>query len=580
MMPDLAFRITASNQTAGFFSAIRRDLQSIRGAALTLRGALGATFGITAFAGIGSSARSAIADVAGIGEAAERAGVSAERLQVFRFGLEQIGGSAADADASLSKLNANIGQAVVTGGGTAAKAFGALGVSIRDAAGNLLDTDSVLDQVVSKLGAVQSPAQRSALAAQIFGKAAGPEMAALLASGAVGVDNIRQTLERLGLLMSNEMVNSADTLDDRFNEWARTLDSAFKKAVVGAADAVWYLVDSMKAVEQQTNLRHLSDELDSVHAQLDSIGKGPRGIPWVRSWLGMPTIEEEEATVRDELHRRESTILNRIGELNAERQHPPQRTFLQAITEEDGSGSALAKRKSDQIDRVSDSLRLQLENLGRTDREQAIYNSLAQAGVDINTVAGERIASLAGKYYDQSTALKATIAQLDDLRSTARDVFGGMIDDLRQGKTWTETLADAFGKLADHLIDLSLNSFVDSLFGAKGSAMGGSGFLGGIGSLIGGLFGFAEGGSFTVGGSGGTDSQLVAFRASPDERVSIEKPGRSGGGGAVSVNLSVEASPYFDVRVKQVSGPEAQKIAVSTVSAAQKLEQRRQVLAG
>lgn len=36
--------------------------------------------------------------------------------------------------------------------------------------------------------------------------------------------------------------------------------------------------------------------------------------------------------------------------------------------------------------------------------------------------------------------------------------------------------------------------------------------------------GFAGGGSFDVGGSGGTDSQMVAFRASPNERVTVSRP--------------------------------------------------------
>jgi hypothetical protein len=75
-------------------------------------------------------------------------------------------------------------------------------------------------------------------------------------------------------------------------------------------------------------------------------------------------------------------------------------------------------------------------------------------------------------------------------------------------------------------------SIVDSLFGSKKS--GGLGFgdaiAGGVSKFAKGLFGFADGGSFQVGGSGGTDSQLVAFRASPDERVTISKPGQSGGG--------------------------------------------------
>lgn len=60
--------------------------------------------------------------------------------------------------------------------------------------------------------------------------------------------------------------------------------------------------------------------------------------------------------------------------------------------------------------------------------------------------------------------------------------------------------------------------------------------------------GFAFGGDFTVGGTGGTDSQLVAFRATPGEHVSVRTPtqvrdearqgggeGQQGGGSAIRV---------------------------------------------
>jgi hypothetical protein len=70
------------------------------------------------------------------------------------------------------------------------------------------------------------------------------------------------------------------------------------------------------------------------------------------------------------------------------------------------------------------------------------------------------------------------------------------------------------------------------------------GGLGGIGMDI--PIGFATGGSFDVGGFGGTDSQLVKFRATPGEKVSIQTPeqqqaSRSGGspGGGVTHNWFV-----------------------------------------
>jgi hypothetical protein len=50
---------------------------------------------------------------------------------------------------------------------------------------------------------------------------------------------------------------------------------------------------------------------------------------------------------------------------------------------------------------------------------------------------------------------------------------------------------------------------------------------------------FASGGSFMVGGTGGTDSQLVAFKASPDERVTIQTPEQQRASGGVTLNINV-----------------------------------------
>lgn len=62
-----------------------------------------------------------------------------------------------------------------------------------------------------------------------------------------------------------------------------------------------------------------------------------------------------------------------------------------------------------------------------------------------------------------------------------------------------------------------------AIFGIFSLFKGGSALLGG--SLTDFLFkNFQHGGSFTVGGAGGADSQMVAFRASPGERVTVTPP--------------------------------------------------------
>ena len=97
-----------------------------------------------------------------------------------------------------------------------------------------------------------------------------------------------------------------------------------------------------------------------------------------------------------------------------------------------------------------------------------------------------------------------------------------------QTKVTNNTLGDSLSKIANiynamqniaNLGDPTKWKFKDFLsFG-----------LGAVGAFTGlkGLLGFQHGGSFNVGGSGGTDSQFVAFRATPGEQVTINKPNQS-----------------------------------------------------
>lgn len=82
------------------------------------------------------------------------------------------------------------------------------------------------------------------------------------------------------------------------------------------------------------------------------------------------------------------------------------------------------------------------------------------------------------------------------------------------------------------LIKALATDLLNALGLGKTSSGGGAGagnIFSTIGSAFAGLFGFQNGGEFKVGGGGGIDSQLVAFRATPNETVTVTKPGQSGG---------------------------------------------------
>jgi phage-related protein len=140
----------------------------------------------------------------------------------------------------------------------------------------------------------------------------------------------------------------------------------------------------------------------------------------------------------------------------------------------------------------------------------------------------------------------------ESIGSTIGNAFKGVIDG-------SKSVKDALKEVLSSIASMLANNAIKSLFGGIGG--GGGGFLG---SLFGGLMGFANGGSFQVGGAGGVDSQLVAFKASPNERVSVTKPGQSDGmgtGGVSRIEVFVSPTGEFDARVANT----AQAVAVKVV---------------
>jgi hypothetical protein len=483
---------------------ISAALNSTRTTLLKFAGGIGLGVGLTQ---IVSSARNAVKSLGDLADAAALAGASAEKLQVLRQALAQNGGEAETADAALRKLNVSLGQIATGAGGPAANAVKALGISFASIAA--LSPDEKFDVIAKKLAGVEDPAQRAALAAEIFGKQAGPQMAALLGQGNDVLAQTEERMRSLGTLMSNETVAAGDALDDKFQEWSTVIDSTFKKAVVGAADAVYDLIDSFRALENQSSLRNLSAELDTIAAKRDALNNeiiaiqesNPAGAIL---GPGKALVESQLADLKAQiaaLDQEASAVLNRIGELNSQakatRPAPTVSTIVDTTAYQSGPSSAdrEAKRQQDAIDGVIQSLANQEAQLGRTAREQSIYNELNRAGVSATSTYGQVIAQAAGQLYDMEEAQRRWSQTIESAQDLTKGFFSDLRSGLSDGKSFTDSLSDSLGNLKDRLLDMAMNKAIEGLFS---SIFGGGGMLGGgggiLGSLLGGLFGGGGGG--------------------------------------------------------------------------------------
>jgi tape measure domain-containing protein len=125
--------------------------------------------------------------------------------------------------------------------------------------------------------------------------------------------------------------------------------------------------------------------------------------------------------------------------------------------------------------------------------------------------------------------------------NTATDVATSLLNGEKSWQDWASAAEQAIERAIIKMLILKAIEGVTS-GGASLAVSGGAGLVDQIAPM-----GFATGGQFMVGGRGGTDQNLVAFRASNDERVTVEtaddqRNGKYFGGGG---NITI--APTFKV---------------------------------
>jgi tape measure domain-containing protein len=143
---------------------------------------------------------------------------------------------------------------------------------------------------------------------------------------------------------------------------------------------------------------------------------------------------------------------------------------------------------------------------------------------------------------EDQAARAAAIAQIWAPVNTA------LVDMFTEGEFALDDFVKSMEKaLAQLAIKILMTSLLMKAFG-----MSNAGYINALGgdAALGKAMGFATGGSFTVGGVGGSDSQMVAFRATPGERVTVTSQGEQarGASGTTQMGAPTVINNVFDRR--------------------------------
>lgn len=156
-----------------------------------------------------------------IAKSARRAGLGAEEYQRLAFAAERSGASTEAVSKAARNFTKFFNEANQKGVTPFTDALDKAGISMGQLAG--MKFEDQLGVIGDALLQVEDKSQRVALAQRILGEEAGPQLASLLESGRIGIQDLGDEAERLGAVLSDEALASSEEFQDQLTNLKTTI---------------------------------------------------------------------------------------------------------------------------------------------------------------------------------------------------------------------------------------------------------------------------------------------------------------------------------------------------------------------
>lgn len=182
-----------------------------------------------------------------------RTGVAVEDLSALAYAADISGTDIETLEKGLKGLTTVMDDAS-RGVGEGMEAFELLGISVIDSEGKLRSTVDVLKEAATKISAIEDPTKQAALAMDLFGSRAGPQLLPLLKEGEGGIEELMNKAKELGITMSTEAASKAAEFTDRMTDLkgslagaGRTIGDVLIPAVIPLIEKVTEIVGKVVA---------------------------------------------------------------------------------------------------------------------------------------------------------------------------------------------------------------------------------------------------------------------------------------------------------------------------------------------
>lgn len=594
-----ALRVVMGADTAQWEQALDKAQLSL-GSLSKFAGLAGAAIGgalAAAGVAVGIAVKGMIDRADDMNDMSQRIGVPVEQLTALEHAANMSGVTLESFGKAMQRVSLNMTQAAV-GGGKAAGAFDALGIKVLDSEGKLRTHIDVMGDIAEKFATMENGAGKTALAMTIFGKS-GAELIPMLNEGRDGIKEMTDEAAELGLVISTDTAQAADQFNDNLTRLTSVKQGLTTMITARLLPALVNFTDMLTAAMKNTKLMDAAANIlagtfrvlvtagiivGSTFAGLGRIvgaaaiavvraAKGDFGGAWQAIKDGAADFNTIGIGMGDAVVATWAKTANNI-KVKAPALGDAMAAPLIAGKEKASKASDALKKTADEMKRMMEEASRIIEGLQspheKAAREFTENSAVLRRELDAGRLSADayndaltrlslkREAAMGGfdklkvdqnpQGFINTPQIAAELGQaITDKAAEARDQFGEAFGSAFSNGVEAAARGDLKGFLVGFFQDIgrSALSSLGNLIG-KGlfdSMKGGGG--GGFGSLFASLGkllpGFASGGSMIVGGRGGTDKNIVAFRATRGERVDIHAKGADRGGAGVMQYFTVNA---------------------------------------
>lgn len=225
-------------------------------------------------AAVGALAMSAIDQLAQLDDMAQKTGSSVESLSRIQSVALTFGQDMGQVDDAITRLARNM-SSTDEAANRARQALQAIGLSARDAAGNLRDPSALFTEISRKLQEYEDGAAKAALVTDLFGKSGAAllpflndlaenvdEARSVTAEAAAEAANFQDNLGKLKTSVRNLGQAILGDLLPPLNSLATTLQTIQKSSITG-----WLFTSGDEARDPGARLREIRQQLDSIAKQ-------------------------------------------------------------------------------------------------------------------------------------------------------------------------------------------------------------------------------------------------------------------------------------------------------------------------